>query len=96
MSEYKKNEIYEYLYKKINLVVDNVFEELKKNNINVELDRKELGDKELKIYLDIYIRYEKELIQLKKEVIEKFGEIENFDYIYAIIIQNVVNKKQEL
>jgi len=88
-------EIREYLYKEVEKIVDRLFQQLKNNNINVELERKELNEKELILYKEIYNIYEKDLINLKEKAILKYGYIENLDFIFAVIIQEIVNKKEK-
>lgn len=81
-----------YLQKEVEVIVEELFIKLRKNNINIQLEKKELTEKELNIYLSIYKEYEEKLINLKNTTIMKFGCFNNFDYIFAKIIQNVVNK----
>jgi len=88
-------EIREYLYKEVEKIVDRLFQQLKNNNINVELERKELNEKELILYKEINNIYEKDLINLKEKAILKYGYIENLDFIFAVIIQEIVNKKEK-
>lgn len=92
----EKNEaiLKDYLYKEVAIIVDELFIKLRKNNINVELERNDLNEKELNIYLDLYKEYEENLINLKNKAILKFGFIDNFDYIFAKIIENTVNKNK--
>lgn len=87
--------IKEYLDKEVSIIVNLLFEKLKENNINVELERTDLNNQELKIYMSIYNEYKENLIKLKDKVILEFGYIDNFDYLFATVIQNVVNRKQE-
>lgn len=95
--EKKENNILEdYLNIEVEIIVEELFTRLKNNNINIDLERKELNEKELNIYLSIYKDYEKELISLKNKVMSKFGYINNFDYIFAKTIENIVNKNKEL
>lgn len=96
MSETKNNKLEEYLYQEVSKRVDVLFEKLHEGNINVELERSELTEKELALYLEIYKDFEEQLIQLKEEAIAKFGYTTDFDYTFAIIIQELVTKKQEL
>ena len=86
--------ISDYLYKEAAIIVEELFLKLRNNNIDVHLARDELNEKELNIYLTLYKEYEEKLINLKNKAILKFGFINNFDYIFAKIIQNVVNKNK--
>ncbi len=92
MKEKDEDSIEDYLYKEVEIIVNELFIKLKDNNINVQLERNELNEKELNIYLALYKEYEEKLINLKNTAILKFGFINNFDYIFAKIIQNVVKK----
>lgn len=86
----------EYLYEEVSIVIDSLFEKLKLNNINVELEKTELNEKELENYLNIYNESKESLTKLKDKIIAEFGYIDNFDYIFASVIQDIVIKKQEL
>lgn len=87
--------IEKHLYKEVSIIVDLLFEKLNINNINVELEKNDLNDIELGIYMSIYNEYKENLLKLKDKVISEYGYIDNFDCMFATIIQNVVIKKQE-
>jgi len=91
--EAKKME--EYLNNEITLIVEKLFKNLSEKNIDVEKERNELTLEELENYIDIYNQYEKDLIKLKENTILKFGEFNNFDYIFATMIQEIVTKKNK-
>jgi len=93
MEESEMEKLEKYLYNEVTKIVDILFQKLEENNIDVELERNELNEKELKAYINIYNEYEKALVGLKEIAISKFGYIEKFDFIYAVIIQEVVKKK---
>ena len=86
--------IEEYLYKEVFFIVDELFKNLKLNNIDVELEKNDLTEKETEAYINIYNEYRDKLVSLKENVLKEYGYINNFDYIFAIIIQNVVDKKK--
>lgn len=94
MKDKETNKVENYLNKEVTIIVEELFAKLRENNINVQLERNELNEKELNIYLVLYKEYEKKLIDLRKKVILKFGFINNFDYIFAKIIENAVNKNK--
>ena len=94
MKEKEINMVEDYLNKEVTIIVQELFAKLRENNINVQLERNELNEKELNIYLALYKEYEKKLIDLREKVILKFGFIKNFDYIFAKIIENAVNKNK--
>ncbi len=94
MKDKETNMVENYLNKEVTIIVEELFAKLRENNINVQLERNELNEKELNIYLVLYKEYEKKLIDLRKKVILKFGFINNFDYIFAKIIENAVNKNK--
>lgn len=94
MKDKEINMVENYLNKEVTIIVEELFAKLRENNINVQLERNELNEKELNIYLVLYKEYEKKLIDLRKKVILKFGFINNFDYIFAKIIENAVNKNK--
>ncbi len=70
-SETKNNQLEEYLYQEVSKRVDVLFEKLHEGNINVELERSELTEKELALYLEIYKDFEEQLIQLKRRSYSK-------------------------
>lgn len=86
--------IEKYLYKEVSKVVNVLFRELKRNNINVELERNELDREKLNAYEHIYNKYKESLLKIQKKALLKYKDIDNFDYIFAKIIQNIVSKKQ--
>ena len=94
MKDKEINIVENYLNKEVTIIVEELFAKLRENNINVQLERNELNEKELNIYLALYKEYEKKLIDLREKVILKFGFINNFDYIFAKIIENAVNKNK--
>ena len=64
--------IEKYLYKEISKVVNVLFRELKRNNINVELERNELDREKLKAYEHIYNKYKESLLKIQKKALLKF------------------------
>ena len=93
MKDRESRAVEDYLKKEVAIIVEELFSKLKENNINVQLRRNELKKEELDIYLILYKEYEENLIKLKDKVIAKFGYINNFDYVFAKIIESVVSKK---
>ena len=95
MDSLEAKKIEEYLNNEITLIVEKLFKNLSEKNIDVEKERNELTLEELENYIDIYNQYEKDLIKLKENTILKFGEFNNFDYIFATMIQEIVTKKNK-
>ena len=93
MESLEAKEIEVYLDKEISLIVETLFNNLREKEIDVEKERSELTLDELENYIDIYNEYEKSLVKLKENVITKFGKFNNFDYIFAIMIQEIVTRK---
>lgn len=93
MERLELKKIEEYLNKEISLIVENLFKRLEEKKIDVEKERNELTVLELENYVEIYNQYEKDLIELREKTILKFGKFNNFDYIFATMIQEIVTKK---
>ena len=74
-----ENNVTLYLNRKISKIVDSLFLELEKNNIDIKKRRTELSMPELNTYLKIYNTYEYKLIKLKNDTIQKYQITENID-----------------
>ena len=88
-----KNNVTLYLNRKISKIVDSLFLELKKNNIDIKKGRTELSAPELNTYLKIYNTYEYKLIKLKNDTIQKYQITENIDYAFGMITNSIINNK---
>ncbi len=86
----------EYLCIEITKIVNSLFDKLSLYEISVELTKNELSNEKKEVYSKIYKEFEDELINLKNKTILKYGNIQNFDYIFGLIVQNIVISKQKL
>ena len=84
----------EYLDMEISKIVNCLFEKLDLYNIDVEMNREELSSEKKKIYMEIYSECEKSLLEVKAKTILKYGNINNFDYIFGVKVQNIIASKQ--
>lgn len=89
-------EIGRFFYVEINPIVEKLFKELRENHIDVTLEKTELREETIFMYNKIYKEYEQALICVKNKAHLKFGDENYVDLIFAIIIQEIVKKKQEL
>lgn len=88
-----ENNVTLYLNRKISKIVDSLFLELEKNNIDIKKRRTELSMPELNTYLKIYNTYEYKLIKLKNDTIQKYQITENIDYAFGMITNSIINNK---
>ena len=86
----------EYLYIEITKIVNTLFCRLSLYKINIESTKNELSNEKKEMYSKIYKEFEDELINLKNKTILKYGNIQNFDYLFGLIVQNIVISKQKL
>ena len=86
----------EYLCTEITKIVNLLFDKLSLYEINVEANKNELSNEKKEIYSKLYKEFEDELINLKNKTILKYGNIQNFDYLFGLMVQNIVISKQKL